>query len=40
LGGRQKIEDIYAGINVMEVAELRTAITELLARVERIRDWL
>lgn len=30
----------YAGINVMEVAELRTAISELLARVERIRDWL
>lgn len=25
---------------IMETAELRTAITDLMARIEHIRDWL
>jgi hypothetical protein len=28
------------GFNTMELAELKTAISDLQARIERIRDWL
>jgi len=38
--GRGTMDDRSQETEYMEVSELRTAISELLARVERIRDWL
>jgi hypothetical protein len=30
----------YVRLEIVETAELKSTITELLARVEKIRDWL
>jgi hypothetical protein len=32
--------DKYVRPKIMETAELKSAISDLLARIEKIRDWL
>jgi hypothetical protein len=32
--------DKYERLKIVETAELKSTISELLARVEKIRDWL